>query len=560
MSPKLFGTLDPFLESGPVLGRKVANQGFMAALLAADPFDEYHFFPADQDLARSLEAELKRSFPKARTVVRHRLDLPRALAENQYHCFHLSDCILNFSHLARLRNRVSGRIFPITAPVHSLSYAGYGQAMALHLWPGSTARDCVVATSRAGEAAVRAYHEILRQGLGLDPSGYPGPSIRRIPLGVDPDLFPEPDPANRTLARERTGLTPDKTTLLVFGRIHHASKMDVLPLLRALQRAGAQGGLDLGAVRLVLAGWTEPGDELPDTLARLAKGMGLEMVVRQRPGETEKGDLFLAADCFASLADNPQETFGLSILEAMLAGLPVIASDYDGYRDTVVHGRTGLLVPSLGPAQTPDTDALAPLLFDNQYHLFLAQQTVVNVPETAEALARLLTDPQARKDMGAAGRERVLEHFTWASVLDRHLALWEELNGLPTRSPDELRNIPHPLHVDFGRTFAAYSTRRFGQDMRVRMGTAGEAFYRGRDVPVIYPGVAGLLDQEALRQACFLARKPVVAADLVSRLAERFPEYADADRARFLILWCLKHDLLEEAEADQADHGKNGRA
>ena len=46
------------------------------------------------------------------------------------------------------------------------------------------------------------------------------------------------------------------------------------------------------------------------------------------------------ADVFVSPSDNIQETFGLSVIEAMASGLPVIVSDWDGYRDTVVDGVT----------------------------------------------------------------------------------------------------------------------------------------------------------------------------------------------------------------------------
>ena len=53
-----------------------------------------------------------------------------------------------------------------------------------------------------------------------------------------------------------------------------------------------------------------------------------------------------AADLVVSLVDNIQETFGLVIVEAMASGLPVVATDWNGYRDLVVDGETGFLVPT----------------------------------------------------------------------------------------------------------------------------------------------------------------------------------------------------------------------
>ena len=61
--PAIWGTLDPFVELGPVIGRKVANAGFLEALLRADPFDQYHFFPPDGQSAEELQACLRQSFP-----------------------------------------------------------------------------------------------------------------------------------------------------------------------------------------------------------------------------------------------------------------------------------------------------------------------------------------------------------------------------------------------------------------------------------------------------------------------------------------------------------------
>jgi glycosyltransferase involved in cell wall biosynthesis len=89
------------------------------------------------------------------------------------------------------------------------------------------------------------------------------------------------------------------------------------------------------------------------------------------------------------------EGLPMSIVEAMLTGLPVVATDIRGPREQVVEGETGLLVP---PA------TVAPL---------------------AAALTRLGNDPSLRAAMGAAGRARAVARFDEAQVLARTAALLE---------------------------------------------------------------------------------------------------------------------------------------
>ena len=539
-SKRVFGTLDPFLEAGPVLGRRVANVHFLRFLLAADPCDEYHFFLVDRGEAKEFPARLERlvpGFPAGdRIRVFDRRELPAALRVTPFHVFHLSDCIVSPAHVARLRNLHAPRLFPVTGVTHSLSYADYAAPFLRHLWAGATGRDCIVATSSPGLAAVRALLNHLRAGFGLSEREVPGPRLALIPLGVDAEEFaPDGQPAADGPCR-----------LLVFGRIAHASKMDLLPLLRALQRLFAEG-LPREAARLTLAGWVDKDDPFPETLKELAANIGLDLSVAARPSEAEKVRLFRESDVFVSVADNPQETFGITLLEAGAAGLPVVASDYDGYRDIVRHGETGLLVPTLGPAATDELDALAAILPDNQYHLLLAQRTAVEVPALAAALRRLIESPQLRRDLGRAGRERVRAFFAWPEVIRRWIGLWDELWAAP--ADDTVRARAHPLHLPYGRMFAGYPTRSLDPATRLVAGRTGLAVYRGLEHPVLYAGLRELIDPEAVGRLAFLARKPAPAGELAARLRELFPGLG-GEAAEFHLLWALKQDILERADED----------
>ncbi|WP_319582596.1 glycosyltransferase family 4 protein [uncultured Pseudodesulfovibrio sp.] len=535
---RIWGTLDPFYEGGPAMGRTVANTAFLDTLLRVDPFDEYHFFLPGQRALGPLREHLERTAPELLADDRIRLllreALPDRLQDTGYHCFHLSDCITSQPFLAAMRNRLSERIFPITGPIHSLSYAGYPKAFLQHLWPGATRREAIVCTSTAGRRAVEGFFGQLRDGFGLTEATHPGPRLAHIPLAVDADAYAP--------AGSKEG---GPTRILVFGRISHHSKMDLVPLVRGLHRL-IQDGLNPQSVELILAGWAEQETHVLDTLTHLAANAGLPMSVVLRPNEARKRELFRMADVFVSIADNPQETFGITLVEAGAFGLPVVASDYDGYRDIVTHEETGLLVPTLGPAETPDVDMAAPITFDNQYHLALAQTTAVEVPALAEALGRLIRDPQLRATMGAAGRGRVRSLFHWPEVIRQYTALWDELWEEPVDA-EPLRNLTHPLALEYGRIFGHYPSRTLDDGMKLRVGRTGEAFYRNRDFPNLYAGLKGTIDLDTVRRLAFFARNPVDSATLIRKVSDVAP-HLDVTRIKNHILWALKQDILQTME------------
>lgn len=533
-TPRIWGTLDPFIEAGPVLGRKVANRSFLDALLSADPYDEYHFFLGDRLVGDALKAHVQSQFPQliddGRVRVFDRRELPGQMERYAYHCFHLSDCITNQPQLAQLRNRYSREIFPITGPIHSLSDSHFGGAFLRHLWRGATDRDAIVCSSSLGQRTVEQYFSWLRESYAMGPD-INEPLLAPIPLAVD-TLSMKPQ------AKIATG----PVNILVFGRISHHSKMDLLPLVRALHRL-VLDGLDPAQVELTLAGWVEDGDDFLPILTDLVANVGIALTIQARPSEEVKNALFQNADIFVSIADNPQETFGITLVEAGAYGLPVVASEYDGYRDIIEHERTGLLVPTIGPEQTPDVDALAPLLFDNQYLLLLSQRTVVEIPALAACLLRLISSPELRRDMGDAARERVETMFSWESVIQQHVALWDSLWENPV-DPDPLRQMNHPQAMPYGPLFSHFTSQTMGSEILVKAGRTGESFYRGRDYPMLYSGLSEFIDPDIAKKLVFLARKSVDTGTLIRKLIDLEPQL-DALVAENHVLWALKHDILE---------------
>ena len=519
------------------MGRVVANKDFLYALLKADPYDQYHFYFSNPEQLSAVSKALRADFPDLGLHFGLWADLPATLQTTRFELFHLSDWVVGFVPLAALRNYYSRHIFPITGIIHSVSYARYHMEFLKHLWPGCTPRDAIAVTSRAGQAVMEEAFAQLRANYHL-PDHFSRPELIRLPLGIS--QLPDMDEIARLRARKREslGLRPDDVLLLYLGRLSYATKKDMLPLLRALSRAGRQG-LDLASVRLVLAGWLEMDDDIVRFLADFARALGINLTIIPRPSDTERSELYAAADIFVSLVDNLQETFGITILEAGAYALPVIASDFDGYRDLVVHGETGWLIPSLGPRKTAVTDLLAHFWGDYQLHLFLAQETAVDVAKTADCLVKLVKDPGLRRSMGQSGRARVAAEFLWEKIIPRYMDMWESLAKRPL--PDIPPAAAHPQYLSYARLFARHFSRQLDDDLQVVWSKSGEALYRGREKPIFYADMEQMIPLNRLERLMFLARNPVS----TGALAKAFAGELTQEQIDYLLLWALKHDFLE---------------
>jgi starch synthase len=131
--------------------------------------------------------------------------------------------------------------------------------------------------------------------------------------------------------------------------------------------------------------------------------------------------IWFAADIFTSLSDNIQETFGLTPIEAMAAGLPTVVSDWNGYRETVTHGVDGFTIRTyMPPAGLGEGLALSHAMGISNYDEYIGLQsqfTSIDISDCAQAFEKLASDENLRKRMGEAGRERVRTTFDWKVII-----------------------------------------------------------------------------------------------------------------------------------------------
>jgi glycosyltransferase involved in cell wall biosynthesis len=200
--------------------------------------------------------------------------------------------------------------------------------------------------------------------------------LRVIPNGVDTRVYA---PGDRTAARAALGIRSDARVLLFSARSAKTSPFkDFATLEGALETVAASSGAD-DLVMIAL------GEDGPD--GRIGGATLRFLPFEEDPVAVARH--YHAADVYVHPAR--AETFGLSVLEAMACGVPVVASDAGGIPEVVTDGETGLLFPAGDPRRL------------------------------AEQILRVLADADLRRRLSEAGTERARSQFSLERQVDRYL-------------------------------------------------------------------------------------------------------------------------------------------
>jgi glycosyltransferase involved in cell wall biosynthesis len=457
-----------------VLGRRVAGRSFAEGLVqqlrATDELTLLVTAPEEQVLLRSL---LEPHLPHG-AQLRLRLGFPQeALLATG--ALHVPDPGLARWEL--LRSGLPAAAFSLTGVIHTICSQSVLESMERLVTAPLQPWDALVCTSTAGRAVVQTamghHHEALQRRFGVVLPQPSGPQLPLIPLAVADSLPPKGQSRQqlRQQARQQLGLPQEAFVVLFLGRLSFHSKAHPLVLYRAMARLAAAFPqallLECGHIynEPVAEAYAELAQSFPQLSQRRLGGL-------QPATEAEKTLALAAADVFVSPADNLQETFGLSVIEAMAAELPVVASNWDGYRDLVEEGSTGALIPTEmafgSVAQLDGLDRLYRLgLLDYDTIVGLRSlQVVVNEDALVQILTSLYVDPDLRQRWGAAGRRRWQERFCWPVVAAQYRQLWEQLAELRSQSGPQAAEPS--ASAPTAHLFAGYATTTFqAQALRV---------------------------------------------------------------------------------------------
>ena len=525
-----------------LMGRQMAGSGFLHGFLAHASVDRFHFYASSERAAQGFKATAA-AYGKRPT---NWITPARAQDLREPGCLYVPGPGLEDFAWQRMRN--DERAYSLCGVTHTTASHRVMDTIANLALAPLRPWDALVCTSRAvrdtARIVIESQLDYLHWRLGT-PVRPQLPQLPMIPLGVDCERFAF-DNTRRARARKQMGIADGEPVALFVGRLSFHAKAHPHQMYLALERA-ARGR----KVHLIQCGWFA-NDHIESAFRDGARALCPSVNALFIDGRDQERalDCWAAADVFTTLSDNIQETFGLTPIEAMAAGLPVVATDWDGYRDTVRDGVDGFLVPTLTPA-TPLGDSLAQRHeagVDNydKYCGHASQFTSIDVHACATAFDRLFSDEALRKRMGEAGRLRARQVYDWRVIVGRYQSLWEELSERRRSDPSlDSRPAPgcRPGRQDPFELFAGYPTTQLGGLHRVRIepGTHAKTLESRRALTMNVFAVS-VLPAPALC-ASLLGRLPAKGTLTVDEILGDSPPSAHDDAIRALA-WMAKMGVI----------------
>jgi len=370
--------------------------------------------------------------------------------------------------LAHWRERVGApQAFSLMGVTHTLSSKGAADQIADMVMPPFETWDALICTSKAAQIFVRNLQSemkaYLREALGA--SRFTDPQTPIIPLGIDAAAFARTT-AQIKLARERLAVAEQEVVFFFAGRLSFHAKANPLPMYWALEQASLRLKSNAAAAGVVVEHHPEaaeggvgivcleagvfPNEHIEQSFKAAQRAIAPHVRFLRVNGQDEIAYrmAWQAADVFVSLSDNIQETFGLTPIEAMAAELPVVVSDWNGYKDTVIHQQTGFRIPTYLPdsrLQAGSDLAIRHAVQVDTYDFYIGRvsmATVIDPHALQQALFQLASQPALGRAMGKEARAHVLSRFDWSVILPQYEALAEDLNA---RRLAAIRHAPHLL-------------------------------------------------------------------------------------------------------------------
>ncbi|PUE08480.1 hypothetical protein B9Z51_05795 [Limnohabitans sp. T6-5] len=455
------------MDTPKLMGRQSAGYGFLKACLQYAPLRERITLVTPAGKPREAVQAVVKSITTKDAAPLHLpyLDLNAPAQWAALDVLHMPAPLANLQMSQRSAWRLDHLVF--SGVTHTISSAHVMQQLADYVRTPTRPSDALICTSQSVRTAVeriwRVEKAVLQRRFGKFERQPELPGLPIIPLGVHSQDFAF-SPTDRLAARTTLGLSPEELVVLFVGRLSFHAKANPVALYRAVAEVAVRTGQ---RIRILECGWfANDATEKAFHEVALHHNVKVQRLDGRNPQALKRS--LAAADVFCSLSDNIQETFGLTPIEAMAAGLPCILSDWDGYRETLQHGQHGFLIPTQMPGPS-GLDRIEQRFSSDQlnYDHYIGHMqavTAVDIEQTVQALQTLATRPDLRQQMGAAGQAHVRQHYDWAGVVAQYDALWTDQTARQAQHKGPRLPRMHAAQLSPGDLFRHYPSQRLEPD------------------------------------------------------------------------------------------------
>lgn len=463
VNPTLFFHPEGFSTSGhKLMGRQAAGESFLKAWCQHSGFDQVKGYGLSLAHGKAFAGQVQQFSQNTRSV--------QWTGANGFQNLSESGCLMipgpGLAEFAWQRRTYRANAYSLCGITHTTASDRVMDSLGELLTAPTQPWDALICTSHSVKAMVK---QVITEYQAYLSERFQNASIQCpvqlpvIPLGLDVAAF-KPTEAKRFRGKQfRQALNiPEASTVFLFmGRLSFHAKAHPYPMLVALEAAAQQTGKP---VSLILAGWfanTNIEQSFRQAAKQLCPSVQVLFVDGRQPAVRES--IWYASDVFTSLSDNIQETFGLTPLEAKAAGLPVVVSNWDGYRETVRDELDGFLIPTWMPEAGMGKE-LADRYMTQQdsYDVYIgktSQSVAVDIEACTQAYVRLIEDPALRVQLGAQGQADVQARFDWPVIFKAYQGLWQELTAIRKPAPGPFDGAEAPLRQDPYRLFASYPSQ-----------------------------------------------------------------------------------------------------
>ena len=417
---------DAYSTANKIMGRQSAGKAFMRGVARTWPKAELHGFGQGTEAAKAMYTQLASDGFDGQLKW---IEVPNWAALGDVGTlYYPSPAAKDF---AFSRNAFNPGAFSVMGVTFTLSSNGAMDQVADLVLPPYKPWDAMICISQAALDFTTRLHDEMKAWWSAQTGAtrFNTPQLPVIALGVDcPAFTPKAD--LRQTARSALQLQANEVAFLFSGRLSFHAKANPAPMYQALEQAAKHA-----SVVCIEAG-VFPNEAIRAGFLAAQKALApsVRFIWVDGQNDLRYRQAWQAADAFVSLSDNIQETFGLTPVEAMAAGLPVVVSDWNGYKETVRDGMDGFRVPTILPPAGIGADlAMRHALGLDNYDFYIGRASVATVIEPtalAQACIALASQPALRASMGASGLARATQDFDWPVILQRYALLANELNKM----------------------------------------------------------------------------------------------------------------------------------